>query len=134
MKLHSRTPLVLQRALSTPAQRIWFKLENLQPCGSYKLRGIGALCQHAYIQGKRRLVATSGGNAGIAAAWAGRELGMQTEVIVPLTTPEATRARIAALGRRGPSCTVSRGTNRMNSRVPARARPMRSTFPRSTIR
>jgi L-serine/L-threonine ammonia-lyase len=98
MKLHIRTPLVLQRALSTPRQRIWFKLENLQPCGSYKLRGIGALCQQAHLEGKRRLVAPSGGNAGIAAAWAGREIGMQTEVIVPVTTPEATRARIAALG------------------------------------
>ncbi|CAM2151269.1 L-serine/L-threonine ammonia-lyase [Pararobbsia alpina] len=98
MKLHSRTPLVLHRELSTPEQRIWLKLENLQPCGSYKLRGIGALCQHAHLQGKRKLIAPSGGNAGIAAAYAGRELGMEVEVIVPTTTPEATRARIRALG------------------------------------
>lgn len=98
MKLHSRTPLVLHRELSTPDQRIWLKLENLQPCGSYKLRGIGALCQHAHLQGKRRLIAPSGGNAGIAAAYAGRELGMEVEVIVPTTTPEPTRARIRALG------------------------------------
>ncbi|RKP53378.1 pyridoxal-phosphate dependent enzyme [Pararobbsia silviterrae] len=98
MKLHSRTPLVLHRELSSPEQRIWLKLENLQPCGSYKLRGIGALCQHAHLEGKRRLIAPSGGNAGVAAAYAGRELGMGVEVIVPTTTPEATRARIRALG------------------------------------
>jgi L-serine/L-threonine ammonia-lyase len=98
MKLYSRTPLVLHRELSTPDQRIWLKLENLQPCGSYKLRGIGALCQHAHLQGKRRLIAPSGGNAGVAAAYAGRELGMEVEVIVPVTTPAATCARIRALG------------------------------------
>lgn len=98
MKLHSRTPLVLHRELSTPEQRVWLKLENLQPCGSYKLRGIGALCQQAHLHGKRRLIAPSGGNAGIAAAYAGRELGMDVEVIVPTTTPEPTRARIRALG------------------------------------
>lgn len=41
--LHIRTPLILHPDLSTPARRIWLKLENLQPSGSFKLRGIG-LC------------------------------------------------------------------------------------------
>lgn len=98
MPLHLSTPLILHTALSTPEQRVWLKLENLQPGGSFKIRGIGALCEQAHAQGKRRLVAPSGGNAGIAAATAARALGMAAEVVVPVTTPEFTCQRIRALG------------------------------------
>jgi L-serine/L-threonine ammonia-lyase len=98
MPLHVRTPLVLHPALSTAERRVWLKLENLQPSGSFKTRGIGRLCELAKAEGKTRLVAPSGGNAGIAAAYAGRQLGMPVEVIVPETTGADTRRRIAALG------------------------------------
>jgi len=98
MPLHLSTPLILHTGLSTATQRIWLKLENLQPAGSFKIRGIGALCEQAYAQGKRRVVAPSGGNAGIAAAFAARELGMQARIVVPVTTPTFTCERIRALG------------------------------------
>ena len=98
--LHIRTPLILHTGLSTPTRRIWLKLENLQPSGSFKMRGIGALCADAHAQGKHRVVAPSGGNAGIAAAYAARALEMAAEVVVPTTTPTATCARIAATGAR----------------------------------
>jgi L-serine/L-threonine ammonia-lyase len=96
--LHIETPLILHPGLSTPTRRIWLKLENLQPSGSFKMRGMGLLCSRAKAAGKRRLVCASGGNAGFATAFVAQMLGMQAEIVVPSTTPESTRQRIAALG------------------------------------
>ncbi|MDD0968807.1 MULTISPECIES: pyridoxal-phosphate dependent enzyme [Pseudomonas] len=96
--LHIRTPLILHPTLSTASRRIWLKLENLQPCGSFKLRGMGLLCSQAAKQGKRKVVCPSGGNAGLATAVAAVSLGLQACIVVPHTTPEATRARIRRTG------------------------------------
>ncbi|WP_439821801.1 pyridoxal-phosphate dependent enzyme [Pseudomonas sp. HLG18] len=96
--LHIRTPLILHPTLSTTSRRIWLKLENLQPSGSFKLRGMGLLCSQAAAQGKRKVVCPSGGNAGLATAVAATSLGLQACIVVPHTTPEATRARIRRTG------------------------------------
>ncbi|TEA58426.1 pyridoxal-phosphate dependent enzyme [Pseudomonas sp. CH235] len=96
--LHIRTPLILHPTLSTASRRIWLKLENLQPCGSFKLRGMGLLCSQAAAQGKPKVVCPSGGNAGLATAVAAVSLGLQACIVVPHTTPEATRARIRRTG------------------------------------
>lgn len=96
--LHIRTPLVLHPGLSTPTRRIWLKLENLQPSGSFKLRGMGLLCTLAAEEGKKKVVCPSGGNAGFATAVAAAALGLEASIIVPQTTPESTRARIAKTG------------------------------------
>ncbi|MFM9379928.1 pyridoxal-phosphate dependent enzyme [Pseudomonas sp. UV AK001] len=96
--LHIRTPLILHPTLSTTSRRIWLKLENLQPSGSFKLRGMGLLCSLAAAQGKRKVVCPSGGNAGLATAVAAASLGLQACIVVPHTTPEATRARIRRTG------------------------------------
>lgn len=98
--LHIRTPLILHPGLSTATRRIWLKLENLQPSGSFKLRGLGLLCTQAAQQGKRAVVCPSGGNAGLATAVAAASLGLQACIVVPQTTPEPTRARIARTGAR----------------------------------
>ena len=96
--LHIRTPLILHPGLSTPTRRIWLKLENLQPSGSFKLRGMGLLCSWAKAQGKRRVVCPSGGNAGFATAVAAASLGLSACIVVPHTTPESTRNRIKKTG------------------------------------
>lgn len=96
--LHIRTPLILHPTLSTTSRRIWLKLESLQPSGSFKLRGMGLLCSQAAAQGKRKVVCPSGGNAGLATAVAAASLGLQACIVVPHTTPEATRARIRRTG------------------------------------
>ena len=97
--LHGTTPLVEHTALSHALdKRVFLKLENLQASGSFKLRGIGRLCQNAHARGVRRLICPSGGNAGFAAAVAGRALGMTTLIVVPATTPESVHARIRTLG------------------------------------
>jgi len=74
------------------------KLEALQPSGSFKLRGVGELCTEAARSGVRRFISSSGGNAGLAVAYAGQVLGLPVTVFVPRTTPESVRARIREYG------------------------------------
>ncbi|MDU9394426.1 pyridoxal-phosphate dependent enzyme [Pseudomonas sp. zfem002] len=95
MSLHLHTPLLASRPLSLASgQEVWLKLEALQPAGSFKLRGIGLACEHHARQGKRRFISSSGGNAGIAVAYAGRCLGLPVTVVVPETTTERARELI----------------------------------------
>ena len=97
--LHIETPLLQHRQLSAASGRaVWLKLDNLQPSGSFKLRGIGLLCQRAVAAGATDLVCPSGGNAGFAAAVAGVALGVRTTVVVPSTTAAAVVEAIAAIG------------------------------------
>ncbi|WP_460415783.1 pyridoxal-phosphate dependent enzyme [Pseudomonas sp. microsymbiont 2] len=89
MPLHIRTPLIESRPLSLSAGRpVWLKLEALQPCGSFKLRGVGHACEIHHGRGARHFISSSGGNAGLAVAYAGRKLGVPVTVVVPQTTTE----------------------------------------------
>lgn len=75
--------------MSAIAERsVWIKLDALQPPGSFKIRGIGHACETYLAQGARRFVSSSGGNAGLAVAYAGRQLGVPVTVVVPETTTE----------------------------------------------
>ena len=85
--LHINTPLLESRALSLTEQRtVWLKMEALQPPGSFKIRGIGHACQIHTQRGAKRFVSSSGGNAGMAVAYAGRVLNIPVTVVVPQTT------------------------------------------------
>ncbi|PCE26934.1 serine dehydratase [Paraburkholderia acidicola] len=95
MTLHIETPLIESRALSLKTGRdIFLKLESLQPSGSFKLRGVGFACEEHKRNGARRFVTASGGNAGYAVAYAGRELGIPVTVVVPQTTSERAKSLI----------------------------------------
>lgn len=95
MTLHIETPLIKSRALSLKTGRsISLKLEALQPSGSFKLRGVGFACEVHKRNGARRFVTSSGGNAGYAVAYAGRELGIPVIVVVPQTTSERAKSLI----------------------------------------
>ena len=99
MALHIDTPLLNSRALSLHSERaIWLKLEALQPPGSFKIRGIGLACEEYARRGASRFISSSGGNAGIAVAYAGRQLGIPVIVVVPETTSARARALIAQEG------------------------------------
>jgi L-serine/L-threonine ammonia-lyase len=65
---------------------VWLKLDALQPPGSFKIRGVGHACTEYARRGARRFVSSSGGNAGLAVAYAGRKLGLPVTVVVPQTT------------------------------------------------
>jgi L-serine/L-threonine ammonia-lyase len=99
MPLHIETPLLESGAMPVRAgQSVWLKMEALQPSGSFKLRGIGHACEQYALRGARRFVSSSGGNAGIAAANAGRRLGLPVTVVVPETTSLRARELIAREG------------------------------------
>ncbi len=104
MSLHVITPLLESDAYSRPGQRVWLKMEALQPTGSFKLRGVGHACEVLAARGARRLLSSSGGNAGLAVAYAGRRLGLPVTVVVPETTLDRPKALI---GRQGAEVVVS---------------------------
>jgi L-serine/L-threonine ammonia-lyase len=86
-ELHINTPLIESLSMSKEkASKIWLKMETVQPCGSFKARGIGYACQKYVTDGARALLSSSGGNAGLAVAYSGRRLGIPVTVVVPKTT------------------------------------------------
>ncbi len=86
--------MLTSRALAQSGQTVLLKLEALQPPGSFKIRGIGLACQEYVRRGAQRLISSSGGNAGIAVAYAGRRLGAPVMVVVPESTTARARALI----------------------------------------
>lgn len=96
MPLHLHTPLIESGAMPTrDGQSVWLKMEAMQPPGSFKIRGIGFACEEYVRRGATRFISSSGGNAGIAAAYAGRRLGVPVVVIVPETTTARAKELIA---------------------------------------
>lgn len=99
MALHIHTPLLDSPGLSALTnKKVYLKLEALQPSGSFKTRGIGAVCEELKRRGVERFVSSSGGNAGIAVAYAGKRLGVPVTVVVPETTSERAKGIIASFG------------------------------------
>ncbi|MFC4422801.1 pyridoxal-phosphate dependent enzyme [Cupriavidus pampae] len=87
MTLHIRTPLLHSLPMSARlGKTVWLKMEALQPCGSFKLRGVGHACLTHAERGARHFVSSSGGNAGVAVAYCGRMLHIPVTVVVPETT------------------------------------------------
>ncbi|NXO10065.1 SDSL protein, partial [Oriolus oriolus] len=78
--------------------KVFMKLENVQPSGSFKIRGIGHFCQDAAGKGCRRFVCPSGGNAGLAAAYAARKLGLPVTVVVPSSSGPIPVRQLEELG------------------------------------
>ena len=98
-RLWVRTPTIPSAPMSARLGRpVWLKLENTQPVGSFKQRGMGLSCARAVARGAEQLITSSGGNAGYAVAWAGRRLGVPVTVVVPSRTSPAMRERIEAEG------------------------------------
>ena len=94
MPLHIETPLLASSAMSSAGQTVWLKMEALQPPGSFKIRGVGHACEEYRRRGATRFITSSGGNAGIAAAYAGRRLGVPVLVVVPETATARARELI----------------------------------------
>lgn len=95
-----RTPLVRLNAVDSPAE-IYLKLENLQPIGSFKIRGATNAMALAGPEALRDGVYTaSAGNMGQGVGWAARKLGIPFSVVVPDHAPETKLAAIERLGGR----------------------------------
>ena len=97
--LHVTTPLIESVPLgSITGSEVYLKLECVQPTGSFKIRGIGNACSLSCSDGSTALVASSGGNAGLAVAYSGRRLGVPVTIVVPESTPQLMRDRLRAEG------------------------------------
>lgn len=97
--LSIKTPLIQSLVLSQLNQcQVWLKMEALQPSASFKQRGISHACQKYFEQGAQRFISSSGGNAGLAVAYTGRQLGIPVTVVVPETTAQRARELIAQQG------------------------------------
>lgn len=99
MPLHIETPLLKSQSLSNLTHgSVWLKLDALQPPGAFKIRGVGAACEHYAQQGARRFVSSSGGNAGMAVAYAGQCLSIPVTVVVPETATARAKTLLRQLG------------------------------------
>lgn len=91
-----RTPV-----LPVDAEPVWLKLEYLQHTGSFKARGAFnrlLAAAEAGRLGPAGVLAASGGNAGLAVAYAAATLGVPAEVYVPQTAPAVKVGKLRALG------------------------------------
>lgn len=83
---------------SAPAE-IYLKLENLQPIGSFKIRGAAnAIARLSPEKLERGVVTASAGNMAQGVAWCARSLGIPCTVIAPETAPETKIKAIERLG------------------------------------
>jgi threonine dehydratase len=94
-----RTPLI--RLTGDAPATVYLKLENLQPIGSFKLRGaLNAMLQLLPSELRAGVVTASAGNMGQGVAWAARELEVPCTVVVPEGAAETKLAAIEYLGGR----------------------------------
>ncbi|PHH68473.1 hypothetical protein CDD82_535 [Ophiocordyceps australis] len=96
-----KTPCIYSSALSRAAGcNVHLKLDNLQPSGSFKSRGIGNLMMHAAAAatGRVHFYCASGGNAGLACATSAKALNLPATIVVPMTTSELMKNKLLELG------------------------------------
>ncbi|KAI0713220.1 tryptophan synthase beta subunit-like PLP-dependent enzyme [Earliella scabrosa] len=92
-KLWFETPLIRSVHISALLGcNAYLKLETLQPPQSFKARGISHFAQHALrtYGPSVHLVIASGGNAGLAAAWAAKVLNLRCTVFLPHGVDQST--------------------------------------------
>lgn len=96
--LVQRTPLIRLEIEDAPAE-IFLKLENLQPIGSFKLRGAANAIECA---SPRELAAgvftASAGNMAQGVAWNARRRGLSCNVVVPDHAPQAKLEAVRRMG------------------------------------
>ena len=90
-----RTP-VLELG-ETSGASVVAKLELLQHTGSFKPRGAFNKLLSSEVP-SAGVIAASGGNFGLAVAYAARETGVPAEIFMPTTSPESKIARVRAEG------------------------------------
>jgi threonine dehydratase len=96
-KIAVRTPLVLCRLQED--REIYVKPENLQPIGSFKLRGAyNKISSLTPDERSRGVVAHSSGNHAQGVAFAARALGVKATIVMPQTAPRVKLDGTRALG------------------------------------
>jgi len=94
-----RTPLV--RCNTDAPANLYLKLENLQPIGSFKIRGasnVMALTPRQQLE--RGVLTASAGNMAQGVAFCARRLGIQATIVAPDTAPATKTRAVERMGGR----------------------------------
>ncbi|KAG2177180.1 hypothetical protein INT43_007837 [Umbelopsis isabellina] len=89
--LHVKTALLHSPSLSMKLRcNTWLKMENMQPSGSFKIRGIGNMCMKAVeLRGPSiHFVTAAGVNTCLAVAYAARQLNVEATIVLPKIVDE----------------------------------------------
>ena len=83
------TPLLFNSWMSESYNcEIYLKLENMQPIGSFKIRGATyKISQLSATEKKRGVIAASAGNHAQGVAWGARRLGVSALIVMPTNAP-----------------------------------------------
>ena len=99
-----RTPLVEfvlrdEHGPEHERRRVYLKPENLQPVGSFKLRGAyNKIASLSLEERARGVIAYSSGNHAQGVAYAARALGVHAVIVMPASAPAIKRESTAAMG------------------------------------
>src|SRR6202040_933331 len=95
-----RTPVLTSKSLDAMVgERVFFKCENLQKTGSFKIRGAtNAIFSLSNEEAARGIVTPSSGNHGAAVACAAAWRGVPAYIVVPKNAPKVKVQAIEAYG------------------------------------
>ena len=95
-----RTPVLTSQLLNElSGAEVFFKCENFQKMGAFKMRGaINAIQQLSETQKKAGVVTHSSGNFGQALALAAKNLGVKAYIVMPSSTPKVKIEAVKAYG------------------------------------
>ena len=94
-----RTPLV--RLNTDAAPEVYLKLENLQPIGSFKIRGAAnVMARTPRQQLERGVLTASAGNMAQGVAFCARRMGIPATIVAPETAPATKIAAVERMGGR----------------------------------
>jgi len=96
------TPLIRSRFIGPQAglDQLHFKLESVNPTGSYKDRFAAAAINAMLRNGQTRVIASSSGNAGAALAAYCAAAGLDCEIAVVMLAPDSKLKQMQAYGAR----------------------------------
>jgi len=94
-----RTPLV--RCNTDVPENLYLKLENLQPIGSFKIRGaMNVMALTARERLARGVLTASAGNMAQGVAFCARRMGVPATIVAPDTAPSAKISSVERMGGR----------------------------------
>ena len=112
-----RTPVLTSSTLNKMAgAQLYFKCENFQKMGAFKMRGaVNAIQNLSDAQKKAGVVTHSSGNFGQAVALAAKNLGVTAYVVMPQNAPSVKKEAIKGYGAQVLECESTLGAREENS-------------------
>ncbi|HBR54945.1 MAG TPA: serine dehydratase [Flavobacteriaceae bacterium] len=101
-----QTPILTSSSINRMAEaQLYFKCENFQKMGAFKMRGaVHAIHNLSEAQKKAGVVTHSSGNFGQAVALAAKNLGVQAYVVMPKNAPKVKKEGVKSYGAKIIEC------------------------------